>query len=59
MFFDGSIVNIVNYFMEQNNQKLILKGIIIKVILIIRNNILIYLKRHYSNYVINILFITF
>jgi len=41
--------------MGQNNEKLILGGILIKLILIIRNDIypnLFYLRRHFSNYLI-------
>jgi hypothetical protein len=42
-------------FMGQNNQKVVLGGTLIKIILVIKNSIyfsLVYLKRHPSNYLI-------
>jgi hypothetical protein len=41
VFSDDSLINIMNYLMGQNNQKLIMGGILIKIILITKNNILI------------------
>jgi hypothetical protein len=41
LFFYDNIVNTMNYLPRKNNQKLILRGILMKVILLTRNNILV------------------
>jgi hypothetical protein len=41
VFFNDNTINTMNYLMGKNNQKLILGGILIEVILVNTNNILV------------------